>query len=186
MRPRRLALVLAVLLLAGLGCDAAGPEDWALQYDVVVVGGGTGGTAAALEAARSGARVLVVEEARWLGGQMTSAGVSTMDEAGPAVRRSGLYAELHRRVVAHYAALGKSTSTCYWSGDSFCAEPRVAAQVLAEMVAAEPGITLALGRSVRAVLRDGNTAQGVRLDDGREVRAPTTIDATEYGDVVRL
>lgn len=38
------------------------------SYDIVVVGGGTGGTAAAIEAARDGARVLVVEESPWLGG----------------------------------------------------------------------------------------------------------------------
>ena len=48
-------------------------------YDVVVVGGGTGGTAAAIEAARNGASVLVVEESPWLGGMLTSAGVSAID-----------------------------------------------------------------------------------------------------------
>ena len=59
----------ALFLLAG--CTQA--------YDVVVVGGGTGGTAAAIEAARGGARVLVVEESPWLGGMLTSAGVSAID-----------------------------------------------------------------------------------------------------------
>ena len=48
-------------------------------YDVVVAGGGTGGTAAAIEAARGGARTLVVEPTPWLGGMLTAAGVSAID-----------------------------------------------------------------------------------------------------------
>ena len=62
---------LFLLLLVAVSCTRT--------YDVVVVGGGTGGTAAAIEAARSGAHVLVVEESPWLGGMLTSAGVSAID-----------------------------------------------------------------------------------------------------------
>jgi flavin-dependent dehydrogenase len=39
------------------------------RYDVVVIGGGTGGTAAAIAAARHGLTVLLTEETGWLGGQ---------------------------------------------------------------------------------------------------------------------
>ena len=49
------------------------------SYDVVVVGGGAGGSCAAIEAARNGASVLVVEDTPWLGGMLTSAGVSAID-----------------------------------------------------------------------------------------------------------
>ena len=49
------------------------------EYDVLVIGGGTSGTAAAIQAARSGADVLLVEEFGWLGGMLTSAGVSATD-----------------------------------------------------------------------------------------------------------
>ena len=47
------------------------------NYDVVVAGGGTGGIAAAIQAARMGMNVLVVEPTNMLGGQATAAGVST-------------------------------------------------------------------------------------------------------------
>ena len=46
------------------------------KFDVVVVGGGTAGTIAALQAARLGAKTLVVERASQLGGTMTTAGVN--------------------------------------------------------------------------------------------------------------
>jgi succinate dehydrogenase/fumarate reductase flavoprotein subunit len=38
-----------------------------LTTDVLVVGGGTGGTAAAIQAARKGAQTILVSETPWLG-----------------------------------------------------------------------------------------------------------------------
>jgi hypothetical protein len=46
-----------------------------LDADVVVVGGGTGGFAAALAAARMGKKVIVTEQTDWIGGQLTSQAV---------------------------------------------------------------------------------------------------------------
>ncbi len=47
------------------------------QYDVIVVGGGTAGVIAAIQAGRAGARVLLVEKNGMLGGTMTVGGVNT-------------------------------------------------------------------------------------------------------------
>lgn len=46
------------------------------QYDVVVVGGGTAGVAAAVGAAKVGARTLLVERNAYLGGEATNSGVN--------------------------------------------------------------------------------------------------------------
>ena len=46
-----------------------------LEADVVVVGGGTGGFAATLAAARNGRRVILTEETDWIGGQLTQQAV---------------------------------------------------------------------------------------------------------------
>lgn len=43
--------------------------------DVVIIGGGLGGVAAAYSAARMGYRVILTEESDWLGGQLTAQGV---------------------------------------------------------------------------------------------------------------
>ena len=51
------------------------------RADVLVVGGGTGGCAAAWAAARSGLSVILTEETDWIGGQFTSQGVPP-DEHG--------------------------------------------------------------------------------------------------------
>lgn len=46
------------------------------QYDVIVLGGGTAGAIAAVQAGRAGARTLLVEKAAALGGTTTTAGVN--------------------------------------------------------------------------------------------------------------
>src|SRR5579883_303438 len=46
-----------------------------LSADVVIVGGGLGGCAAALAAVREGATVILTEETDWLGGQLTAQAV---------------------------------------------------------------------------------------------------------------
>ena len=43
-----------------------------LACDVAVIGGGTGGCAAALGALRNGMQVIMTEETDWIGGQLTS------------------------------------------------------------------------------------------------------------------
>ena len=46
-----------------------------MKTDILIVGGGTGGVAAALSAAARGKRVVLTEETDWVGGQLTSQGV---------------------------------------------------------------------------------------------------------------
>lgn len=59
------------------GADAAAIQ-WADQAEVVVVGCGSGGAPAAIEAARAGADVLVIEKMDWLGGCMRRCGGGLM------------------------------------------------------------------------------------------------------------
>ena len=46
-----------------------------LSADVVIVGAGVGGVAAAIAAARGGLSVILTEETDWIGGQLTSQAV---------------------------------------------------------------------------------------------------------------
>ncbi|HMV49172.1 MAG TPA: FAD-dependent oxidoreductase, partial [Blastocatellia bacterium] len=52
-----------------------------LKTDVLIVGGGVGGCAAALAVARAGRQVILTEESDWIGGQLTSQAVPP-DEHG--------------------------------------------------------------------------------------------------------
>ena len=62
-----------ITLLTNLSCNDSS------SYDIIIVGGGTSGVVSAIQSSRMGSKTLLIEESNWLGGMMTSAGVSAMD-----------------------------------------------------------------------------------------------------------
>lgn len=175
------------------------------RYDVVIAGAGTGGTMAAIQAARLGASVLLTEETDWIGGQMTAAAVTSMDEGPlgsrfgegrPGVRDRGLCREYSERAVAHYAKLGLSTDTCYFSNNRLAVEPHVGQAILYDMLrdaSLSSTLHVALCTSASAVVRDEMKVTGVELaqDLGsgastRTIQCAILIDATELGDLLPL
>ncbi|HSF55330.1 MAG TPA: FAD-dependent oxidoreductase, partial [Algoriphagus sp.] len=48
------------------------------SFDLIIVGGGASGTAAGISAGRLGTKTLIIESTPWLGGMLTSAGVSAI------------------------------------------------------------------------------------------------------------
>ena len=108
-------------------------------YDVVVAGGGTGGTAAAIEAARDGAHTLVVEPTPWLGGMLTAAGVSAID--GNYRLRGGLFGEFTDSLAARYG--GYEALKSGWVSNILF-NPAVGAEILRNM-ADEAGVEVRYG-----------------------------------------
>ena len=160
------------------------------SFDVVVVGGGAGGCAAAIRAARLGMRVAILEESDWIGGQMTGAAVSTMDDVGRT--RTGIYREFTERVRARYAAIGRSVSTCYWGPDTIAFEPAAGQDVLRSMIREIPApgsVTIETETRVTQARREGKrlvAVTAVRDFRPTEYRAAVFVDATECGDLLPL
>src|SRR4051812_30799546 len=72
----------------------------AANYDIVVYGGTASGVAAAVQAARMGRTVVVVEPGRHVGG-LTSGGLGYTDSGNKAVI-GGIAREFYQRVKKHY------------------------------------------------------------------------------------
>ncbi len=181
----RVCALLACCLLFPSLLSAGGAER--REYDLVVVGAGTGGCAAAIQAAQSGLSVALVEESDRVGGQIVGAAVSTMDDVGRT--RHGIYAAFIERVRAHYAAAGAATNICLWGGDTIATEPRVAEEILKDMLARAGRVDLYMRAAVAAVRTEGNrlAEADIRIGDAGEardltLRAKVFIDATEHGD----
>ena len=150
------------------------------SYDVVVVGGGAGGTCAAIEAARDGARVLVVEETPWLGGMLTSAGVSAID--GNYRLRGGIFGEFTDSLAGRYG--GYEALKSGWVSNILF-NPRVGAEILRNM-ADKAGVEVRTGCGMRYTRPYGpryDKAWKLTLSDGTRIKARILIDGTELGDV---
>ena len=59
--------IIILISLIFFSCDDSN------EYDVIIIGGGTGGTSAAIQSARNGVKTLLIEKTDWLGGMLTSA-----------------------------------------------------------------------------------------------------------------
>lgn len=174
-----------VLLFAALPARAEGPR--VIEFDVAVIGAGCGGSSAAIQAARLGMDVAVVEESDWVGGQMTGGGVSTMDDVRRT--RTGIYGEFLRRASAYYEARETPVNTCYWGSDTFAFEPWVIQTTLLDMMRDAGDISLFMKtRVLKAKMKDGTVRAALLDKEGEkiELRAEVFIDATEAGDFIPL
>lgn len=180
------------------------------QYDIVIAGAGSSGWAAAVQAARMGRRVLLLEETDWIGGQMAAAAVTSMDESGPLIRERGIYRQFHESMVAYYYGRDKCPFVAYFWGrqtqnqQEGGYEPAVVRRMLYGFIqdarekaaSFKPGgrLDLLLRTRVTEVKKNGNKVTGVTItqwnEGGREqekhVNCGVLVDATEYGDVIPL
>jgi hypothetical protein len=171
--------------------------------DVLVVGGGLGGVAAALAALRRGRTVLVTEETDWLGGQLTAQAVPPDEH--PWIERFGCTAnyralrdgirDYYRRwyPLSEHARASRFLNPGEGTVSPLCHEPRVAAAVVDAMLAP----WTAAGR-LRVLLRhrpvaadvDGDRVRAVLVEDPEgnriELTAPYVVDGTELGDLLPL
>jgi hypothetical protein len=188
-------------LLAAAGCiHGAGRE---LRCDVAVIGGGTGGVAAALGALRNGMRVVMTEETDWLGGQLTSQMVPPDEH--PWIEQFGgtrSYREYRSRIRSYYRDHYPLTAEARgrWNlnpGDGSVSrvthEPHVSVAVLSSMLAryVSGGFLTVLYDTVpvlAAVSEDRVQFVTVRHKSGLErvISAPYFVDATEQGDLLPL
>lgn len=175
-----------------------------LRCDVAVIGGGTGGCAAALAALRQGMSVILTEETDWVGGQLTAQAVPPDEH--PWIESFGataLYRAYRRAVRAYYrrhypltpeARAREQLNPGDGNVSRLCHEPRVSLAVLEAMLAPYVGggqlIVLLRHKPVRADTdRDSIRAVAVRsLETGVErfIHAPYFLDATEQGDLLPL
>lgn len=148
--------------------------------DVLVVGGGTGGTAAAIQAARRGAKTILVSEFPWLGGMLTAAGVSAPDGNELAAFQTGLWGAFLQE-LRHRQPGGLDHNWVSF----FSYDPRIGAKIFADWVQELPNLQWISGQVPIDVFRQGTTITGVRFADFA-VTAKIILDGTELGDLLAL
>jgi hypothetical protein len=183
-----------------------GMRDRELRADILIVGGGTGGVAAALGAAAMGKSVILTEQYEWIGGQLTSQAVPPDENATLRSNKGGgtrRYLDFRSRVRDYYRRNYPLTDKAKHDPklnpggggvSPICMEPRIALAALEEMLA--PHRTTGC---VRVMTRfkpisadvESDRIRSITLQSAHDnhkltVSAPYIIDATELGDLLPL
>ncbi len=174
----------------------------AIHADLAIIGGGLGGCAAAIAAARLGCRVAITESTRWIGGQLTSEAIPPDEH--PWIEQHGAtrtYRELRTRIREYYRLHLPLTPSSrempsFNPGNGFvsrlCHDPRIAVAVLYEMLAPfllSGKVTVLPFHSFKSACTHNDRIKNVIVTDitsGREslIEAPFYIDATPLGDLL--
>ena len=151
----------------------------AQSYDVVVVGGGSAGVAAAVAAARIGARTLLVEAAGFLGGAATLRNVLTycgLYTLGPKPRPA--VGGVAQEVLAALRALGALVGPKRFRGVFVVFDPEAVKRVLDDL-ALQAGVDVLLHALLVGAERDGNAVRTVTVQDRS---GPHVIEARAFVD----
>lgn len=171
--------------IAGAVCCLAWLQSFTTtEADILIVGGGASGVTSSVQAARMGATSIVVEETPWVGGMLTSAGVSAID--GNKNLPAGLWGEFRDALIGYYGS-AEALQTGWVSSVQF--EPSVGQKILRGFIEREgEKINLMTESRLLSLERTGEhwTATIARLTDTITAKARIVIDATELGDVAKM
>jgi len=172
--------------------------------EILIVGAGVGGVAAALGAASLGKRVILTEPTAWIGGQLTSQAVPPdehpwIEQFGCTQRYRAFRNSVRDYYRSHYPLTPAARSAAHLNPGNgavsrICHEPRVALAVLEQMLApyrASGAIKVWLYHEPIAADADGDRIRSVTFTDqmtGNDVTvtASCILDATELGDLLPL
>jgi hypothetical protein len=164
----------------------------AAEYDIVVYGGTASGAAAAVQAARMGKSVVLIEPGRHIGG-LTSGGLGWTDSGNKAVI-GGISREFYQRVKKHYDDPAvwihekRDAYQFYRAKDDamWTFEPKVAEKLLREMLA-EAKVAVVFGERLdraKGVKLDGKRIVSIGMESGKVFAGKMFIDATYEGDLM--
>ncbi len=177
---RLVALITSLLFSAPASAET-------FTADLCVYGGTSGGVVAAVQGARMGKTVILLEPGNHLGG-MTSGGLSAVDIGDP--RSVGGVAR------EYFTKLAATTGTVLaWdkpfeskaggpaTGGAYAIEPHQA-EALFDAMAGEAGVKVLREARLSLVEKEGAKIVGLVLENGDSVRARLFIDTTYEGDLM--
>ncbi|MFO0138944.1 MAG: FAD-dependent oxidoreductase [Cyanobacteriota bacterium] len=159
--------------------------------EVLVWGGGTGGIAAALQAARSGATTLLLTPGSWVGGMVSAAGVCAPDGNELSPWQTGLWGALLRELArSEPLGLDQNWVSC------FGYRPATAEAILRRWLRAEARLQWWPGCRVLEVRRAGDRIVSIRIEQPQgsgggqpsvqEIGAQVFIDGSDRGELIAV
>lgn len=180
---QKYVIFLAFSLFVLIPLQGCNTDEGVFTIDLLVIGGGASGTAAGITASRLGVETVVIEETPWLGGMLTSAGVSAVD--GNYNLPSGFFGELRDSLANYYGGMD-ALKTGWVSSVLF--EPSVGNEILNKIASKEKHLKIEFNSTLKSIQKE-NTGWTVKIEtpDGMKTYNPKiVIDATELGDVAKM
>lgn len=174
--PIYIGVLLVFVLMLTESCGNSTPY----KTDVLVIGGGTAGTAAAISSGRMGVSTLLINPDPWLGGMLTAAGVSAVD--GNTKLPSGFWGEFRDSLIGRYGD-AEALKTGWVSNHLF--EPEVGASIFLNISNSIPNLSLWHNTSWESISKknEGWLISVSKENKTQLIWAKEIIDATELGDV---
>ena len=152
--------------------------------DVLVWGGGTGGVAAAIQAARGGASTLLLTPGNWLGGMVSAAGVCCPDGNELTPWQTGLWGAFLRALEqAEPEGLDQNWVSC------FGYRPASAEAILQGWVSELANLQWWPNCRLLAVQRQGARIRALKLEHKGETQwlgCKVVVDGSDRGDLLPL
>lgn len=164
---------------------------FAQKYDVVIYGGTPGGISAAIQTAKLGKTVALIEPSAHIGGHLAeglgSADIDNHKEFRNSAAVGGLALEFYRKLAAYYSRVDafekmltdKTKNTALWKAESSVIET-IFKQWLQEYKV-HVFFNSALGGRV---IKKGVALQSIQMQNGNLFYADVFIDATYEGDLL--
>ncbi|MEA1784811.1 FAD-dependent oxidoreductase [Arenibacter sp. GZD96] len=170
---------ICLVIVALLGICTSNSQE---KVDVLIIGGGAGGTSAGIQAARMGVSVKILESTEWLGGMLTAAGVSAID--GNHEMPSGIWGEFRQHLYDYYG--GASAVATGWVSHTLF-EPSIGNQILKKM-ADLPNLQILYKTRYSDIAQhhQGWTVSYNQNGKKHTTEAKILIDATEIGELLPL
>ncbi|MDR1688936.1 MAG: FAD-dependent oxidoreductase [Clostridiales bacterium] len=151
------------------------------NVDVLVVGGGPAGIGAAISAARSGCKTMLLEKRGFLGGNITACYVENCNHFlnGTGFKAEGLYAQ----ITEQYHKIYNSHDIRPGNSKRFSSEYL---KIYLDRLITEAGISVKFHSFVNEVVMDGGKIEAVIIQTKKgavAIGAKIVIDATGDGDV---
>ena len=182
------------MLVSGPVAEAADNDAADRTYDLVVYGGTSGGVAAAVQAARMGKSVVVIEPSQHVGG-LSSGGLGATD-IGNKAAIGGISREFYHRIYLHYQnddAWKFQRRDQYRSGRQAAGEetmwtfePHVAEKIFRDMLR-EGNVPVVFGERLNrrtGVKQEDGWIRSITMESGKTFRGKMFIDATYEGDLM--
>ena len=177
-------LFLSIVFMPLLTCNNRQNLNSPIHTDVCILGGSEAGFTAAIQAARMGKKVVLIEPTGYPGGMMVE-GIVKDIRFGSSVVIGGIAREIYAAIEYHYGRKPKFDQYGWFSNY----EPHVAENIIEEFLVKELNITVIRGARIKeenGVKKVGSLIKSIILENDIVIESKMFIDASIEGHLLHF